>query len=417
MVKNISTSTFWIEPASSDIKKESGTEEGSELYVVKMDSEVMRTPKGLPISHHDSRALRELVSELEFTNKLDVSTLSLYSMICTYIDNMKGGQFDFSYSDIEYMALNDPVIRVCAGPEVADQMKFLHVVVEFLEAKEIPYPNMPQTCHMESFADMDQAEYAKPSMKKLIELLHHTSTLMNDFQKTAFINVMTIYSSPLLGLMLVLRQITPAEFAVALLTAWGVNSKTFSDCSRKEEIKAKEQISLDAECMVRFLDQFRNPWQEIEQVILAGENIYTEFKSTLRTNLNTGSADKKMEHAVLKTIAAFLNTDGGSLFVGIADSGELVGISADKFKNDDKYLLHFTNIVHSGIGKKHADYLKWDLVPYKSDKVLHVKCRPSPEPVFLNFLNEEQFYIRSGPATVSLNPSELLSYSKKHFDR
>lgn len=81
MVKNISTSTFWMEPASSDIKKESGAEEGSELYVVMMDSEVMRTPKGLPISHHDSRALRELVSELEFTNKLDVSTLSLYRMI------------------------------------------------------------------------------------------------------------------------------------------------------------------------------------------------------------------------------------------------------------------------------------------------------------------------------------------------
>jgi len=184
MVKNISTSTFWVEPASSDIKKESGTEEGSELYVVMMDSEVMRTPKGLPISHHDSRALRELVSELEFTNKLDVSTLSLYSMICTYIDNMKGGQFDFSYSDIEYMSLNDPIIRVCAGPEGAVQMKFLHVVVDFLEAKEIPYPNMPQTCHMESFADMDEAPYAKPSMKKLIELLHHTSTLMNDFQTT-----------------------------------------------------------------------------------------------------------------------------------------------------------------------------------------------------------------------------------------
>ena len=43
----------------------------------------------------------------------------------------------------------------------------------------------------------------------------------------------------------------------------------------------------------------------------------TEFKATLRTNLHTGQSDPKMEHAVLKTLVAFLNSSGGTLFLAV----------------------------------------------------------------------------------------------------
>lgn len=49
-------------------------------------------------------------------------------------------------------------------------------------------------------------------------------------------------------------------------------------------------------------------------------------------NLHTGQPDPKMEHAVLKTIAAFMNSKGGTLFVGVNDDGEAIGLKQDSKK-------------------------------------------------------------------------------------
>lgn len=35
-------------------------------------------------------------------------------------------------------------------------------------------------------------------------------------------------------------------------------------------------------------------------------------------------------HAVLKAIAAFLNTEGGDLLIGVADDGSIAGIDQDR---------------------------------------------------------------------------------------
>lgn len=48
----------------------------------------------------------------------------------------------------------------------------------------------------------------------------------------------------------------------------------------------------------------------INDIIVIGESSEVEFKSTLRVNLHTGSKDPRIELAVLKTIAGFLNTNG-----------------------------------------------------------------------------------------------------------
>ena len=65
--------------------------------------------------------------------------------------------------------------------------------------------------------------------------------------------------------------------------------------------------------------------ETFESRISKGEGMQVEFKATLRVNLHTNQNDVKMEHAVLKTLAAFLNSKGGTLFIGVNDSGEVVG--------------------------------------------------------------------------------------------
>ena len=60
----------------------------------------------------------------------------------------------------------------------------------------------------------------------------------------------------------------------------------------------------------------------VSELIATGESDDVEFKSTLRTNLHTGQIDDKMQSAVLKSIAGFLNAKGGTLLIGVADDGE-----------------------------------------------------------------------------------------------
>lgn len=57
---------------------------------------------------------------------------------------------------------------------------------------------------------------------------------------------------------------------------------------------------------------------EIHELILNRRfQIRFEFKSTLRFDINKGEVNKKLEFIVAKTIAAFLNSDGGWLLLGL----------------------------------------------------------------------------------------------------
>ena len=47
-------------------------------------------------------------------------------------------------------------------------------------------------------------------------------------------------------------------------------------------------------------------------------------------NIHAGQADKKMEHVITKTVCGFLNSEGGTLLIGVNDAGQVVGLLADQ---------------------------------------------------------------------------------------
>ena len=115
----------------------------------------------------------------------------------------------------------------------------------------------------------------------------------------------------------------------------------------------------------------------LEQMVAQGEGIYTEFKSTLRVNLHTGEKDKRMEHAVLKTIAGFLNSkEGGTLVIGIDDAGSPLGLETDGFPNEDKMDLHLGNLIKAQLGAATMLHIKPHFEDYKGNRVFLVDCNP-----------------------------------------
>jgi hypothetical protein len=155
----------------------------------------------------------------------------------------------------------------------------------------------------------------------------------------------------------------------------------------------------------------------VMKLIEEGESDHLEFKSTLRTNLQTGERDKRMEKAVLKTIVAFLNTNGGTLLVGVTDDGGLNGIDDEDFDNRDKLNLHVTNLIASQIGNEFLPFISFRIVDVEEKGILVFDCKRCEKPVFLKDGNIEIFFVRSGPSSVELTGMNLIKYinNRKKF--
>ena len=161
---------------------------------------------------------------------------------------------------------------------------------------------------------------------------------------------------------------------------------------------------------VHYITSQEDEARQLLSLIQKGESNKLEFKSTLRWNLRSDKADKNLEKSILKTIVAYLNSEGGKLLVGVEDNGNILGIVADKFANDDKFMLHLNNMIKQHIGLEFSQWIHYRIIEEDDKKVLLVECEKSGEPAFLKIQDDEDFYIRVGPASRKLSTRKALSY-------
>jgi type I restriction enzyme R subunit len=168
-------------------------------------------------------------------------------------------------------------------------------------------------------------------------------------------------------------------------------------------------------------DHYLREHRQAEELIKQGESKTLEFKSTLRWSLKENRQDDKgVTHAVLKTIAAFLNTEGGDLLIGVADDGSIVGVEPDDLESDDKFMRHLGQVVRNGLGDRAGTCFDPRMQVVQGKTVCVVSCQRSPEPVFLKWKAMEaapagDFFVRSGPGTVKLPPESAAEYVRTRF--
>lgn len=161
--------------------------------------------------------------------------------------------------------------------------------------------------------------------------------------------------------------------------------------------------------------------EEIDSVILRGETETVEFKSTLRYDLRQKTVNKKLEYVVAKTIAAFLNCEGGSLLIGIDDNTNALGLDNDIStlsegkRTIDGFELQLIETIKKFIGNEYITHIKIRFPIYDSQKICHVKVSKSSKPVFTKYEDKEDFFVRSGCSSQPLNREEQSSYEKEHW--
>ncbi len=176
------------------------------------------------------------------------------------------------------------------------------------------------------------------------------------------------------------------------------------------------------EAIKNFLfDQYLRAHRNAEELIQRGESKTLELKSTLRWNLEEDRKDDKhVTHSTLKTIAAFLNTEGGDLLIGVADNGSIVGIERDRLESDDKFMRHLAQVVRNGLGDRAGTCIDPKTQIVQGRTVCVVSCQRSPEPVYLKWkgmeaVPEGDFFVRSGPGSVKLPLASAKEYIRTRF--
>ncbi|MFV2057379.1 MAG: RNA-binding domain-containing protein, partial [Thiohalomonadales bacterium] len=159
--------------------------------------------------------------------------------------------------------------------------------------------------------------------------------------------------------------------------------------------------------------------EEIEELVLGGESDTVEFKSTLRYDLRQKVVNKKLEYVIAKTIAAFLNCEGGNLFIGIDDNMNALGLNDDlstlKKGDIDGFELQLLEVIKKYIGNEYSTHIKINFPDYDNKKVCRIKIAKSSKPVFTIFEGREDFFVRSCSSSQPLSREEQSAYEKEHW--
>ena len=159
----------------------------------------------------------------------------------------------------------------------------------------------------------------------------------------------------------------------------------------------------------------------IRSLIREGESKSVEFKETFSLDVRKQTKEKDIKASSIKTIAAFLNSDGGVLLIGVNDAGVITGLDTEieKFhkadnihKSRDKFLLDFKNTLKHQIGEQFYTFINHRFVNVDSQIVLFVECQASPMAVYVD---NKDFFVRTNPSTDQLEGPKLVAYIQNHF--
>jgi hypothetical protein len=155
----------------------------------------------------------------------------------------------------------------------------------------------------------------------------------------------------------------------------------------------------------------------LRELLAQPESVHLEFKSTARWNLRSGKKDPAIEDAVLKTVAAFLNTDGGTLVIGVDDGGSVRGVTEDlrtcrdSMDQYERWLMG--NLLSDRIGAEViSQYLRFRPVALDGQVVVVLDVARSENIVWATTGSDEALYVRNGNQTRQLTGKKIIEFAQ-----
>ena len=117
-----------------------------------------------------------------------------------------------------------------------------------------------------------------------------------------------------------------------------------------------------------------------------------------------------------------MNARGGTLFIGVNDEGQLLGIESDyktfqKKPNADGFMLKLSDMISINLGRQSHKFISTDIQTIENLDICRITVRPGEKPVFVKEKGIENFYIRAGASSIPLSMGEFYEYIYTRWKR
>jgi len=193
---------------------------------------------------------------------------------------------------------------------------------------------------------------------------------------------------------------------------------------RYEDFLAKRR-ELIAEAINKFMSELLTEIPEkkpetLDDYLVEGENTTLEYKSSLRWDVRTNQVDTTLQKVIAKTIAGFLNTEGGVLLIGVSDDCSIYGIENDlktlKRKDNDGFEQALIQVMEKYLGAEFCKYVHIKFERKEGKTICLIQIEASSRPVFLQDKTGKEFYIRAGNTTRPLDVEAAHEYIGMHWE-
>lgn len=139
----------------------------------------------------------------------------------------------------------------------------------------------------------------------------------------------------------------------------------------------------------------------------------------MRWDIKEQKKNSEIEFVVIKTIASFMNGQGGVLVIGVDDQGAVLGLEDDyktlKKPTKDGFQLHLRNLIHAEIGGALGNLVDVCFQSRDGKDACMVPVQPGPKPVWVTHGGKREFYLRTGNQTRPLDSKETTEYVKMRW--
>ena len=408
------------------------------------DQKYIKTPAGNLLLSKNKKLIESTIYDLQKYEEIDIEEdhyisgeplerISLYTLLSTQID-FYSGEKKLTIDEIDLSI--DPFLNLSPGPEKIDQLHQWRKIIQNLESEGFDFLKLQY---------YSEDEKLKNQLKEQICLDFNASSKT---LKSVFINIATIFRSNVGSWCFCFKNLSADVFATALKYTvdfqFQIEEEMYEEISRlnedeekffndnydKEHKKLKNYITkknfndrLEVFSIGKKFIEVSTSENPFISKINNGESKTVEFKETLSLDVRK-KKDKSykpikenyIELAVLKTIAGFLNSEGGELFIGVNDHSQILGVrdELEQFHKSsiDKMLLHLKNLIKSNIGASLSNFYDINIRNLDNHQIIQVECFKSDKEVFIK---GKDFYVRSGPSTDKLEGKDLIDYTKSRF--
>ncbi len=158
----------------------------------------------------------------------------------------------------------------------------------------------------------------------------------------------------------------------------------------------------------------------VAEIIENDEGFAVEFKSAARWDLGEDRPNKAMEDSIVKTVAGFLNTDGGTLLIGIGPDRQVVGLDHHygrvKPPNGDGFVNWLTTHLADAVGHAAVMRSRARIAVHEGKEICRLDVARSSRPVWTRTSKEDRvFFVRMNNSTRPLPEDEVGNYVADHW--